>query len=107
MMILLQNMWQRLKKIHKKHVARELIIRAIENTQNKDQGEEDVELFCCCQTPPYDDSKPYFGCDDVHWNYKSIYFTCAKVKKDKERSTTVLQIFEKKKKRKVNKTLSS
>ena len=66
MMILLQNMCQRLKKIHKKHVARELVIRAIENTQNKDQGEEDVELFCCCQTPPYDDSKPYFGCDDVH-----------------------------------------
>ena len=53
---------------HEKHVARELITRAIENTQDKDQGEESAELFCYCQTP-YDDSKPYVGCDDLRCVY--------------------------------------
>ena len=78
-------------EFHKKHVARGLIIRAIENTQDKDQDEESVELFCYCQTP-YDDSKLYVGCDDLHCNYRWIHFMCAKVKKTKERSAMVLQI---------------
>ena len=67
-------------EFHKKHVTRELITTAIENTQYQDHGEEDVELFCYCQTP-YDDSKPYVGCNDAHCNYRWIHFTCAKVKK--------------------------
>ena len=79
-----------------KHVAWELITKAIENTQDKDQGEENVQLFCYCQTP-YDHIKPYVGCNDVHCNYKWIHFTCPKVKKNKERSAMVLQILQKKK----------
>ena len=58
-------------EFHKKHVARELITSAIENTQDKDQGKENVELFCYCQTP-YDDNKSYVPYDDVHSNYKWI-----------------------------------
>ena len=80
MIIHLQKKVPVLVEFHKKHVARELITRAIENTQDKDQGEEDVELFCYCQTP-HDNSIPYVGCDDVHYKYKWIHFTCAKVKK--------------------------
>ena len=80
MMILLQKICQWFPEFHKKHVTRELITTAIENTQYQDHGEEDVELFCYCQTP-YDDSKPYVGCNDVHCNYRWIHFTCAKVKK--------------------------
>ena len=79
-MILLQKKVPVLVEFHKKHVARKLVTRAIKNTQDKDQGEEDVELFCYCQTP-YDDSKPYVGCDDVHCNYEWIHCMCAKVKK--------------------------
>ena len=56
-----------LVEFHKKHFPRELISREIENTQDKDQI-QDVELFCYCQTP-FDDSKPYVGCDDEHCNY--------------------------------------
>ena len=96
MMILLQKKVPVLVEFHKKHVARKLVTRAIKNTQDKDQGEEDVELFCYCQTP-YDDSKPYVGCDDVHCNYEWIHCMCAKVKKNKERSAMVLQILQKKK----------
>ena len=68
---------------HKKHVPRELITRAIENAQYKDQCKEDVELFCYCQTP-CDDSKPDAGCDDVHCSYKWIHFMCAKVKQPRK-----------------------
>ena len=57
-----------LVEFHKKIFPRELITREIENTQDKDQIQEDVEPFCYCQTP-YDDSKPYVDCDDVHCNY--------------------------------------
>ena len=39
-----------LVEFHKKHVAREIITRVIENTQDKDQGEENVELFCYRET---------------------------------------------------------
>ena len=39
-----------LVEFHKKHVPRELITRTIENTQDKDQGEENVELFCYRET---------------------------------------------------------
>ena len=67
-----------LVEFHKKHLARELRTRAIENTQ----GEETNSI---CQTP-CGDSKPCVGCDDVHCNYKCIHFTCAKVKKTKEKS---------------------
>ena len=40
-----------LVEFHKKHVPRELITITIENTQDKDQGEENVELFCYRETP--------------------------------------------------------
>ena len=59
MILLLKNM-PVLVEFHKKHVPRELITRTIENTQDKDQGEENVELFCYCQMPN-DDSKSYVG----------------------------------------------
>ena len=85
-----------LVEFHKKHVPRELITRTIENTQDKDQGEENVELFCYCQTPN-DDSKSYVGCDVVHFNYTWIHFTCAMLE-IKERSAMVLQILPKRKK---------
>ena len=94
-----------LVEFHKKHVARELITRAIENTQDKDQGEENVELFCYCQAP-YDDSKPYVGCEDVHCNYKWIHFMCAKVKKQGKVSHGTASIA-KKNNSKVDKPLSS
>ena len=49
MILLLKNM-PVLVEFHKKHVPRELITRTIENTQDKDQGEENVELFCYRET---------------------------------------------------------
>ena len=82
MMILLQKNMPVLVEFHKKHVPGELITITIENTQDKDQGEENVELFCYCQTPD-DDSKPYVGCD-VHFNYKWIHFTCAILEKPRK-----------------------
>ena len=54
-----------LVEFYKKYVVRELITRAIENTQ----GEDSVEPFCYCH------SKPYVRCDDLHCNYKWIHFT--------------------------------
>ena len=79
-----------------KYVATELITSTIENTLDKYQGEENIELFCYCKTP-YDDIKPYVGCNDGHCSYKWIYFTCAKIKKTKARSVMVMQILKKKK----------
>ena len=72
-----------LVEFNKKHFARELITRAIKNTQDKDQGKENVELFCYFQTP-YDNSKPHFSCDDVNCNYKWIHFTCSKLQKTRK-----------------------
>ena len=95
-----------LVEFHKKHVAKELITRAIKNTQDKDQGEEDVELFCYCQTP-YDDSKPYVGCDDVHCNYKWIHCTCAKVKKTRKGQPWYCKYCKRKNNSEDDKTLSS
>ena len=94
-----------LVEFHKKHVARKLITRAIENTQDKDQGEVDVELFCSCQTP-YDDSKLHVSCD-VHFNYKWIHFTCAKAKNSRKGQPWYCKYCKRKNNSKFDKNFSS
>ena len=95
-----------LVEFHKKHVPRELITKTIENTQNKDQGEENVQLFCYCQTPN-DDSKSYVSCDVVHFNYMWIHFMCAMLEKPRKGHPWYCKYCQREKSCKVNKPLSS
>ena len=75
-----EKMVKKLITFHQRHVCRELVTRAIENSDINIKEKQHTELYCYCQQT-FNEKKPMVGCDGENCNFKWIHYKCASIKR--------------------------